>query len=156
MVPVPTAELHNKLARICIPSEGEARVWLTSLVSCIGEGGLVVFGLGRDRIAFWLAGGSIKLCSRRTIWLVWSMTHCPTNLSSAFHFATWGRFNAEMPQDYRSQALRLLRRTSGPYRAKRPKLRKDGKPPKPLPHWKVSARLKKQYFPPLNLPLLLC
>ena len=59
-------------------------------------------------------GRKVKLAGLRWLWFVWSLHHCPSNLADAFTVCTWGRFNPQMPQDYRGQAVRLLNRKSGP------------------------------------------
>lgn len=37
----------------------------------------------------------LSASNARTIWLVWSLSFCPSNLSHVFHLTTWGVFNDE-------------------------------------------------------------
>ena len=92
----------------------------------------------------------MRRLAQRMTWHAWSLTHCPSNLTSWFHWVTWGRFNAKMPQDYRQQALRLLRRKSGPMAGGNRQPATWGKP------WAKALARKRAYLMPGNgLPLLL-
>lgn len=138
------------------PTQSEARAWLAAARAVLGVCGLALLGLNPQSVQDWLAGAPIRPALCRLIWHAWSLTHCPSNLSTFYHWATWGRFNADMPQDYRGQAIRLLNRKTGPTRAARPRIKADGKPERVGAHWKKSAALRRAYVVPgCGLPPML-
>ena len=102
------------LASACRPTQAEARSWAAALRAGLPSGALGFYGIGSELFASLGEGRRLLGSSVRWLWFVWSLHHCPTNLADAFTICTWGRFNPQMPQDYRSQALRLLNRKSGP------------------------------------------
>ena len=107
------------LAATCRPTRAEARSWADALRAALPSGALGCYGITPDLLVALDAGREVKRASLRWLWFVWSLHHCPSNLSDAFTVCTWGRFNPAMPQDYRSQALRLLNRKSGPRGSKK-------------------------------------
>lgn len=48
----------------------------------------------------------------RAIWFLWSLQHCPSNLSDPFHIQTWGVFNdkyhGDIPDEHRRRYLKKL------------------------------------------------
>ena len=98
------------LASACRPTQAEARSWAAALRAALPSGALSAFEIMPDL----LTGQQVRRASVRWLWFVWSLHHCPSNLTDSFTICTWGRFNPQMPQDYRGQAVRLLNRKSGP------------------------------------------
>ena len=135
----------SELARLCTPSQAESRAWLRAARKALNDHGLQSLGLAIPVVEAYLAGRKMVPSVQRLAWHAWSLTHCPTNLSTLHHWITWGRFNPAMPQDYRGQAIKLLNRKTGPTRKVRPRIKADGTPERIPPHWSVSARLKKGY-----------
>jgi hypothetical protein len=141
------------LTRLCRPSQAELRQWFAGAEKALGAFGLASMGVSPSCLADWRRGRPMRGASCRLVWLAWSITHCPSNLSNLFTFNTWGRFNSKMPQDYRQQALRLLHRKGGPTRAKltgKPSPSGWGKP------WAKALARKRAYLQPgSGLPLLI-
>ena len=102
------------LSSACRPTQSEVRGWADALRAGLPSGALSAYGITPDLLVALDAGREVKRASLRWLWFVWSLHHCPSNLSDAFTVCTWGRFNPAMPQDYRGQAVRLLNRKSGP------------------------------------------
>jgi hypothetical protein len=102
------------LTAACRPTLSEARRWAAALQFGIPSTALNAYGINANLLQSLRAGRKVKLGPLRWLWFVWSLHHCPSNLSDAFTVCTWGRFNPAMPQDFRAQALRLLNRKSGP------------------------------------------
>lgn len=131
------------------PSPATLEAWLDQLRAKIGTQGLAALGVASDLA---LRGGhpTRHPAAARLVFYLWSAIYCPSNLSSAFHLTTWGRFNQDMPQDYREAALRLLARKSGPARA-----RALGIPYKPFQKpWQGKTPRRLIYVVPPSLPLL--
>lgn len=130
------------------PSDSLVRDWLSSLRHKIGIDGLVALGIPSKSARKGIAPRNSS--AARLIWVYWSALHCPSNLSSAFHLASWGRFNKDMPKDYREAAERILARKTGPRRA-----RAAGMPYKPfLKPWQGKTPRRNIYAVPPSLPLL--
>ena len=140
----------NQLTYLSIvrPSDSTLRRWLDQLRKAVGIVGLVALGVPHGLAK---GGGGFRYgTDARLVFYLWSATHCPSNLSSAFHMASWGRFNAEMPKDYREAAERILARKTGPRRA-----RALGLPYKPFRKpWQGKTPRRKIYAAPPLLPLL--
>jgi len=102
------------LAATCRPTRAEARSWADSLRAALPSGALGCYGITPGLLAAIDSQREVKRASLRWLWLIWSIHFCPSNLADSFTLCTWGRFNPQMPQDYRSQAVRLLNRQSGP------------------------------------------
>jgi len=129
------------------PSPDTFERWITDLRRKLGTIGLRSLGVPAPVV---LRGKVPSSPARRVVFYLWSSLFCPTNLASAFHLATWGRFNSEMPKDYREAALRLLARKSGPARA-----RALGIPYKPFQKpWAGKTPRRLIYAVPPSLPLL--
>ena len=129
------------------PSDDTLRQWVSDLRRRLGTVGLRALGVPAPVV---LKGKVPCSPARRVVFYLWSSLFCPSNLSSAFHLATWGRFNAEMPKDYREAAERILARKTGPRRA-----RLAGKPYKPfVKPWHGKTPRRKIYVVPPLLPLL--
>ena len=138
------------ITRLCQPSQAELRQWLADAQKALGAFGLASMGVSPSFLADWRRGRPMRGASCRLVWFAWSVTHCPSNLSNLFTFITWGRFNAKMPQDYRQQAVRLLRRKSGPMVGANGKPTTWGKP------WAKALARKRAYLQPgSGVPLLL-
>lgn len=131
-----------------LPPDSACERWLAQLRRKLGNNGLLALGFPPRQSRFDVApqhGTAWRLA-----FLYWSALFCPSNLQSAFHLATWGRFNSDMPKDYREAALRLLSRKSGPARA-----RAAGKPYKPFAKpWARKTPRKGDYLALPILPLL--
>lgn len=129
------------------PSPDTFTLWLADLRKKLGTVGLRALGVPAPVV---LSGKAPYNPTRRVIFHLWSALHCPSNLSNAFHLASWGRFNPDMPKDYQEAAERLLNRKSGPRRA-----RAAGMPYKPfLKPWQGKTPRRKIYAVPPSLPLL--
>ena len=130
------------------PSDSTLQGFLFQLRKEVGIVGLMALGLPHG-----VANGPAclrYLSEARLVFYLWSALFCPSNLSNAFHLATWGRFNAEMPKDYREAAERILARKTGPRRA-----RALGLPYKPFRKpWQGKTPRRKIYAVPPLLPLL--
>lgn len=130
------------------PPDSTLQGFLAQLRKEVGIVGLMALGLPHG-----VANGPASLrylSEARLVFYLWSSLFCPSNLASAFHMATWGRFNADMPQDYRAAALRLLDRKSGPARA-----RLEGRPHQPFRKpWQGKVARRMLYVVPPSLPLL--
>lgn len=98
------------LAKLCEPCQRESRQWLNSLQAVCSIDQLKSLGLTPSKLHLWRT--TIPKSGMREVWCVFSLTFCPSNLASAFHFATWGRFNPEMRSSYKLLALKWLRRKS--------------------------------------------
>lgn len=107
-----------QLARLCRPSSAEVARWYAGARLALGGVGLRLAGVDTRCQLAAAAGLPVRLATARAIWFAWSLTHQPANLTSLFSWATWGRFNTTAPQDYRQQGLTMLRRQTGPTRAK--------------------------------------
>ena len=141
-------ETLSQLSRIR-PPEATIEAWLDQLRKKVGTCGLAALGIASPLA---LKGGhpTRHPAAARLVFYLWSAIFCPSNLSSAFHLATWGRFNADMPQDYREAAERILARKTGPRRA-----RASGVPYKPFQKpWQGKTPRRKIYAVPPLLPLL--
>lgn len=129
------------------PSEDTFQLWLAELRKRLGTVGLRALGVPAPVV---LSGKVPYNPTRRVIFHLWSALYCPSNLSNAFHLASWGRFNPEMPKDYTQAAERLLNRKSGPRRA-----RALGKPYQPFRKpWAGKTPRRMIYAVPPSLPLL--
>lgn len=131
-----------------LPPDSACERWLFQLRRKLGNNGLLALGFpprqARQDVA------PLHGTAWRLTFLYWSALFCPSNLSSAFHLATWGRFNENMPKDYREAAMRLLDRKSGPARA-----RALGLPHKPfVKPWQGKTPRRMIYTVPPSLPLL--
>jgi len=93
------------------PSAQEARHWLTAIESARGRDQLEACGLDAFKRREWRRKG-ISQQSIREVWRLFSLTFCPSNLSSEFHYNTWGRFNPDMRNSYKLLALKWLNRKS--------------------------------------------
>lgn len=102
------------LSSACRPTQAEVRGWADAIRAGLPSGALSAYGVTAELFASLADGRRLGGASTRWLWFVWSLHHCPSNLSDSFTICTWGRFNPAMPQDYRSQAVRLLNRKSGP------------------------------------------
>lgn len=129
------------------PSDDTFLLWVQDLRQRLGVVALRSLGVPAPVV---LKGKVPCSPARRVVFYLWSSLFCPSNLSSAFHLATWGRFNAEMPKDYREAAERILARKTGPRRA-----RASGVPYKPFQKpWQGKTPRRKIYAVPPLLPLL--
>lgn len=130
------------------PADPLLSAWLSQLRRKLGMDGMIALGIPQ-RLS--LNDGPVRLTSEaRLVFYLWSALFCPSNLASAFHMATWGRFNADMPQDYRAAALRLIDRKGGPSRA-----RLEGRPYAPFRKpWQGKVARRMIYAVPPTLPLL--
>jgi len=129
------------------PSTDTFQLWLADLRRRLGTVRLRSLGVPAPVV---LKGKVPCSPARRVVFYLWSALFCPSNLSSAFHLASWGRFNPEMPKDYREAAERILARKSGPRRA-----RLAGKLYKPfVKPWAGKTPGRKIYITPPSLPLL--
>ena len=130
------------------PSDSTLQGFLFQLRKEVGIVGLMALGLPHG-----VANGPAclrYLSEARLVFYLWSALYCPSNLSSAFHLASWGRFNQDMPRDYREAAERLLDRRNGPRKA-----RLAGRTYKPfLKPWQGKVASRKVYAVPPTLPLL--
>ena len=141
-------ELLSQLSRIR-PPDATLEGWLDQVRERVGTHGIIALGIA-PKLA--LKGGhpTRHPAAARLVFYLWSAIHCPSNLSSAFHLASWGRFNPDMPKDYQEAAERLLNRKTGPRRA-----RLAGKPHKPFQKpWQGKTPRRKIYAVPPLLPLL--
>ena len=141
-------EMLSQLSRIR-PSEATLEAWLDKLREKVGTHGAIALGVATELA---LKGGhpTRHPAAARLVFYLWSALFCPSNLSNAFHLASWGRFNPDMPKDYIQAAERILDRKSGPRRA-----RASGKPYKPfLKPWAGKTPRRKIYCVPPILPLL--
>lgn len=141
-------EILSQLSRIR-PSETTLEAWLDKLREKVGTHGIIALGIA-PRLA--LKGGhpTRHPAAARLVFYLWSALFCPSNLSNAFHLASWGRFNPDMPKDYIQAAERLLNRKNGPRRA-----RASGMPYKPfVKPWQGKTPRRKIYVVPPCLPLL--
>ena len=132
----------QRLGVQCQPTQAEARAWLFAAKDALGLNLLAGIGLAPQNVQRWLGGAAMRGIGLRLIWWSWSLTHCPSNLTDLFTWITWGRFNPQMPQDYRQQAIRLLHRKTGPTTAGKA-ARRVGVAP-----WARAVTLKKQYLVP--------
>ena len=131
-----------------LPPDSACEKWLSQLRRKLGNNGLLALGFPprQSRCDVAPQHGT----AWRLTFIYWSAIFCPSNLASAFHLATWGRFNADMPQDYREAAERILARKTGPRSA-----RLAGKPYKPfVKPWQGKTPRRKIYAVPPLLPLL--
>lgn len=130
------------------PSDSALWGWVKQLRKRVGIVGLVALGIPHGLAK---GGGGFRYgTDARLVFYLWSATHCPSNLANAFHLASWGRFNEDMPKDYREAAERLLNRKTGPAKA-----RAAGKPYKPfVKPWLRKTPPKGDYLALPLLPLL--
>jgi len=129
------------------PSPDTFQLWLADLRRRLGTVGLRALGVPAPVV---LSGKVPYNPTRRVIFHLWSALFCPSNLSNAFHLASWGRFNPDMPKDYQEAAERLLDRKNGPRRA-----RALGMPYKPfVKPWQGKTPRRNIYAVPPLLPLL--
>jgi hypothetical protein len=129
------------------PPEDTFQLWLADLRRRLGTVGLRALGVPAPVV---LSGKVPYNPTRRVIFHLWSALFCPSNLSSAFHLASWGRFNKDMPKDYIQAAERILSRKSGPRRA-----RALGMPYQPFRKpWQGKTPRRMIYTVPPSLPLL--
>lgn len=129
------------------PSPDVFLQWIADLRRRLGTVGLRALGVPAPVV---LKGKVPCSPARRVVFYLWSALFCPSNLSNAFHLATWGRFNPAMPKDYQAAAERILSRKTGPRRA-----RLAGKPYKPfVKPWQGKTPRRKIYAVPPLLPLL--
>lgn len=129
------------------PSDDTFLLWVQDLRQRLGVVALRSLGVPAPVV---LRGKVPCSPARRVVFYLWSALFCPSNLSNAFHLATWGRFNRDMPQDYRAAALRLIDRKGGPSRA-----RLEGRPYQPFRKpWQGKVARRMIYVVPPSLPLL--
>jgi len=130
------------------PHDSTAKAWLDDCRLKLGTWGLCALGIPpRQAIK---GGPPIAPLAQRLVFIIWSSLFCPSNLSSALHLATWGRFNPKMPKDYTLAAERLLARKTGPARA-----RAAGERYRPfVKPWARRTPSKGEYLALPNLPLL--
>ena len=141
-------EMLSQLSRIK-PPESTLEAWLDKLREKVGTCGLAALGIASPLA---LKGGhpTRHPAAARLVFYLWSALFCPSNLSNAFHLASWGRFNPDMPKDYQEAAERLLNRKGGPRMA-----RAAGMPYKPfVKPWQGKTPRRKIYITPPSLPLL--
>jgi hypothetical protein len=141
-------EMLSQLSRIK-PPEATLEAWLDQLREKVGTCGLAALGIASPLA---LKGGhpTRHPAAARLVFYLWSALFCPSNLSSAFHLASWGRFNKDMPKDYIQAAERILSRKSGPRRA-----RALGMPYQPFRKpWQGKTPRRMIYTVPPSLPLL--
>lgn len=140
----------NQLTYLSVirPSDSALRRWVEQLRKAVGIVGLVALGIPHGLAK---GGGGFRYgTDARLVFYLWSAIFCPSNLSNAFHLASWGRFNPDMPKDYQEAAERLLNRKTGPRRA-----RASGVPYKPFQKpWQGKTPRRKIYAVPPLLPLL--
>lgn len=114
VLPVLQSELLA-LSRSCDPSPAEVSRWLAALqahyrADLLASLGIPVWTQRRGEQT-----PTVRACTARLIWQLWSMTFRPSNLSSLFHIATWGRFVEEpSEQDRKELMLKTLHRRTGP------------------------------------------
>jgi len=130
------------------PPEGALWKWVEELRRKVGIVGLVALGIPHGIAK---GGNGFRYgTDARLVFYLWSALFCPSNLANAFHLASWGRFNPEMPKDYQEAAERILSRKNGPRRA-----RALGMPYKPFQKpWQGKTPRRKIYAVPPSLPLL--
>lgn len=140
----------NQLTYLSVirPSDSALWGWVKQLRKRVGIVGLVALGIPHGLAK---GGNGFRYgTDARLVFYLWSALFCPSNLSSAFHLATWGRFNKDMPKDYREAAERILARKTGPAKA-----RAAGKPYKPFQKpWAGKTPRRMVYAVPPALPLL--
>lgn len=86
--------LPPDLVRFLAPSEVSTWMRLAQLQATVREGLLVgLLGLQRRRVKDLLDFRPPAPAEARSIWFLWSLTFCPSNLSSSFHILSWGFFN---------------------------------------------------------------
>lgn len=129
------------------PSDDTFLLWVQDLRQRLGVVALRSLGVPAPVV---LKGKVPCSPARRVVFYLWSSLFCPSNLASAFHMATWGRFNPDMPKDYQEAAERLLNRKGGPSRA-----RLEGRPYQPFRKpWQGKVARRMIYAVPPTLPLL--
>jgi hypothetical protein len=81
----------------------------------------------------------------RTIWLIWSVTFCPSNLQHQFHLVTWGIFNdkyeGKSPDLHRASYMKKMASKSV---AHRPQVKRDRYSRLPKSIRTLSARSPKK------------
>lgn len=65
----------------------------------------------------------------RSVWFLWSLTFCPSNLRDSFHLQTWGYYNTEftgpVADACRASALHRLKKVHAPRKKTRSEKRKE-------------------------------
>ena len=128
------------LTRFAQPTPGEAIEWLRLARLAFSADQLASLDVPRESTR---PGWKPRRNDLRPIWVAFSYAYAPANLSSPFHWATWGRFNPEMISAAKLLASRWRAKVQNPSRRPGPRnnlarlARKGGQkePTEYNPHW---------------------
>ncbi len=99
------------LANSCQPTQAEAEQWIKDCQAKVSAAVISAYGIPS------LRPGPYRRATVRLIWQLWSLLYQPSNLSSLFHWLTWGRYNLDWnspgQKPFKSLALKALRRKAG-------------------------------------------
>ena len=106
------------LACYAKPSAGEALQWLALARLAFSADQLASLDVPRESTR---PGWRPRRNDLRPIWVAFSYAFAPANLSSPFHYATWGRFNPEMQSAAKLLASRWRAKVQNPARRPGPR-----------------------------------